>query len=351
MQAASRYIASLSRLDLTGDEEETESVAEQNSSELVQGKEEWDRKSPLTIMELCGYNLLFSNSSALALWTYFAQLVDLHIWGCDTLDYWPEKVFQALVSLRTLNIRVCNKLTGRTQQTSEQSAPERSGVLPCLEFLVLEDCPSFVEVPNLPASLKKLRIHGCHNLESIVFGQQEDTPSLIPGSSGEARASTAVLKLSSSATHPFLPCLELLYIWACGGLSEVANLPPSIKTLEIFGCGNLGSLSGQLDALQTLSIGSCSKLESLESCLGRLPSLEDLEVYRCSSLKSLPNGPEVYSSLRKLNIKSCSGIKLLPPSLQQRLDHLEEKTLDARYEDPDLPGWECAIRRRLACLK
>uniref|UniRef100_K3ZD43 Uncharacterized protein n=2 Tax=Setaria italica TaxID=4555 RepID=K3ZD43_SETIT len=343
LHAASRYITSLSSLELLADDTETESVAEQNSSELVHGREKWEHRSPLARMHLRGYNLLFSHSSALPLWTCFAQLEHLTIWWCDSLVYWPENVFQALVSLRNLRIWRCSKLTGRTQETSEQSAPERSGLLPCLESLSLDDCPSLVEVPNLPASLKTLHIYNFHMLGSIIFGQQEDTSSsLIPGSS----STEAVLKLSSSTSHPFLPCLESLDIMLCRGLSEVANLPPSIKTLEIWECDNLRSLSGQLDALQTLNINRCSNLKSLESCLGRLPSLENLSLYMCRSLQSLPNGPQTYSYLRALWIQSCPGIKLLPSSLQQRLDHLEEKTLDARYE-----GWEYSIRRRLACLK
>ncbi|KAG2632999.1 hypothetical protein PVAP13_2NG265806 [Panicum virgatum] len=192
-----------------------------------------------------------------------------------------------------------------------------------------------------------LVIYCCNdNVKSIVFGQQEDTrlargegvvqldtSSSIPGSSSrEATTSTAVLKLSSAANHRFFPCLESLAIWHCNGLSEVANLPPSIKTLCIYDCGNLQSLSGQLGDIQKLNIHSCSLLESLDSCLGELRSLEELELYGCKSLVSLPDGPQAYSSLRVLGIEHCDGVKSLPPSLQSRLDCLEQKDLDARYE-------------------
>ena len=141
-----------------------------------------------------------------------------------------------------------------------------------------------------------------------------------------------VLKLASAANLRFLPCLESLTIWRCNGLSEVANLPPSIKTLGIYYCGNLQSLSGQLGDIQKLTIDSCSLLESLDSCLGELRSLEELELYGCKSLVSLPDGPQAYSSLRVLGIEHCDGVKSLPPSLQSRLDCLEQKDLDARYE-------------------
>jgi len=215
--------------------------------------------------------------------------------------------------------------------------------------LGIYDCASLVEVPNLPVSLKTLRIQSCSdNLKSIVFGLQEDTrlargegvvqldtSSSIPGSSSrEATTSTTVLKLSSAANHRFLPRLESLDIWHCYGLSEVANLPPSIKTLGIYYCGNLQSLSGQLGDIQKLTIDSCRRLESLDSCLGELRSLEELELYGCKSLVSLPDGPQAYSSLRVLGIEHCDGVKSLPPSLQSRLGLLEQKDLDARYE-----GW------------
>jgi hypothetical protein len=349
LQAASRCIPSLSslRLDVSPDDAETT---------LLHVKQKWDHELPLAAMTLRRCDILFSSHpGALALWTCFARLVDLRIWNCDALVYWPENVFQVLVSLRRLSIFWCSKLTGHTQASDGQSAPERGGLLPRLEYLYISDCTSLVEVPNLPASLKELHIGFCgNNLKSIIFGQHEyvmpvggegvvqpDTSSLIPGSSGsEATASTAVVKLSSAANHRSLPCLESLIIQSCDHLSEVANLPPSIKFLEIYSCGNLQSLSGKLDVVQKLTIRFCGRLKSLESCVGELWSLEDLRLDCCESLVSLPDGPQAYSSLRVLDIQDCGGIKLLPRSLRSHLDCLEEKHLDARYEG-NLPFPAC----------
>jgi hypothetical protein len=334
LEAVSSFIPSLSRLELDVSTDETETT-------LLHVKNKWNGTLALPAMRLGRCDLFFSShSSALAL--CFTQLVDLDIRDCDALVYRPENVFQVLECLRKLSFYRCNKLTGRTQASDDQSAPERGGLLPCLESLEIHECPSLVEVPNLPASLKTLRIESCDKTKSIVFDQQKDTRlvsgegvvqlKLIPGcSSSEATTSTAVLKLSSAANHRFLPfpCLESLTIRWCRGLSEVSNLPPSIKTLNIYGCGNLQSLSGQLDAVQELTIGNCSRLESLETCLGDLRSLEELKLLKCKGLVSLPDGPQAYSSLRVLLIQDCDGIKLLPSSLQSRLDYLDWTDLDA----------------------
>ncbi|CAL5078683.1 unnamed protein product [Urochloa decumbens] len=350
LQAASRYIPSLSRLTLD--------VSTHGRFTKLCDTKRSIRKVHLPAMWSKCCNILFSShSSTQAPWTCFAQLVDLEIWDCDSLVCWPENVFQVLVCLRNLSIAGCSKLTGRTQASDEQSAPapERGGLLPRLKYLEIEECASLVEIPNLPASLKTLCIGRCsYNVRSIVFGQQEDmrlvsggvvctdTPSSIPGSA-------VVLKLSSATNHHILPCLQSLQIRWCAGLSEVANLPPSIKTLDISDCYNLQSLSGQLDAVQKLTIRYCSRLESLEeSWLGELQSLQELNLYECESLASLPDGPQAYSSLRVLKITNCDGVKLLPPNLQRRFDYLEKKDLDAHLEEPKTR--KCSIRS-LVCLK
>jgi len=141
-----------------------------------------------------------------------------------------------------------------------------------------------------------------------------------PESMSDGASTSVVLKQSSPtrSNHCFFPCLESLEIRDCGGLTEVANLPLSIKTLKIWHCCSLVSLSGEV------------------------PSLEELIILNCYNLESLPNGPhQAYSSLRVLRIEYCSGIKQLPPSLQQCLDHLEEKDLDTHLlqGNPYLISW------------
>ncbi|CAN6165338.1 unnamed protein product [Urochloa humidicola] len=323
LQGASRCIPSLSSLTLDVSTDDTEIT-------LLHVKQKWNGELPLAAMTLTRSNLLFSSySSVLPLWTCFANLVDLKIWECDALVYWPENVFQVLGSLRKLSIWQCSKLTGCTKTSDDQSAPslERGGLLSCLEYLKISDCASLVELPTLPASLKTLSIDRCDKIETLDI-----RPRLV----------------SEGVERPDVLKLSFLSIGHCNSLSEIANLPPSIKNLDIGGCHNLQSLSGQLDAVQKLAIQSCSRLKSLESCFRELRSLEELNLSGCKNLVSLPDKPQAYSSLRVLVIKYCDGTKFLPPSLQSRLVYLEEKELDGRYEEPKTR--KCGVRS-LVCSK
>ena len=80
---------------------------------------------------------------------------------------------------------------------------------------------------------------------SFIHTEQVELDSK-PESLSDGASTSVVLKQSSStgSNHCFFPCLEFLELYHCRGLTEVANLPPSIKTLNIFDCGSLVSVSG-----------------------------------------------------------------------------------------------------------
>jgi hypothetical protein len=92
-----RYMTSLSSLSMEGIK--------------LDGKEKWDYPSFVVVMKLYSCSLFFQ-PCALALWVCYGQLQDLTISSCDELVYWPEKVFQSLISLRRLWISDCNNLIG-----------------------------------------------------------------------------------------------------------------------------------------------------------------------------------------------------------------------------------------------
>ncbi|VAH00317.1 unnamed protein product [Triticum turgidum subsp. durum] len=385
-----RYLSSLTNLILKLENTETPSEVECTSILPVDNKEKWNQKSPLTVVGLGCCNSFFG-PGALEPWDYFVHLEKLEIDRCDVLVHWPENVFQSMVSLRTLLIRNCKNLTGYAQAPLEPLASERSQHPRGLESLYLENCPSLVEMFNVPASLKKMDIDGCIKLESI-FGMQQGMAELVQvSSSSEADVPTAVSELSSSPMNHFCPCLEELRLFQCGSLPAVLNLPPTLKYIRIASCSSIQVLSCQPGGLQkpeattsrsrspimpqplaaatapaarehllpphleSIAILNCagmlggplrlpaplkelciygnSGLTSLECMSGEHPpSLEYLDLERCSTLASLPNEPQVYRSLWYLEITGCPAIKKLPRCLQQQLGSIGSKVLDACYK-------------------
>ncbi|WVZ48834.1 hypothetical protein U9M48_000237 [Paspalum notatum var. saurae] len=359
------------------------------------GKQEerscWDHMSSMTVMSLVSSDGFFLGSHALiALWACFGQLQDLTVRYCHKLVYWPEKEFRGLVSLRILAIWNCKGLIGYAsshahdeQATTSEEEERRSQLLPRLESLLIWDCKSLVEVLSAPAALKRMRIAECGKLESLSLlpGKQQDKTLKHHHQGGSSSTDDVTASTAAGAVQeedPSLPAastshqdnlsllqsslsssslLEYLRISSCHGLSEVRRLPPSLRVIRIDHCSNLRLLSGQLDALKEISISGCPELRSLESIItsggdnstttetelipaaAAAPSLESLFLWNCKSLASLPTGPQgYYSSLRKLEIRRCPAMKSLPPALQQRLDSLEEKDLDARLEPGPGPG-------------
>ncbi|VAH00311.1 unnamed protein product [Triticum turgidum subsp. durum] len=248
-QFVDKYLSSLTNLILKLKNTETPSEAECTSIVPVDSKEKRNQKSPLTVVKLRCCNSFFG-PGALEPWDYFVHLEKLEIDRCDVLVHWPENVFQSLVSLRTLLITNCKNLTGYAQAPLEPLASERSQHLRGLESLCLRNCPSLVEMFNVPASLKRIDIGGCIKLESI-FGKQQGMAELVQvSSSSEADVPTAVSELPSSPMNHFCPCLEELRLVRCESLPAVLNLPLSLKTIRIDGCSSIQVLSCQLGGLQ-----------------------------------------------------------------------------------------------------
>ncbi|RCV39587.1 hypothetical protein SETIT_8G235900v2 [Setaria italica] len=74
--------------------------------------------APLSQLSISGCNFFFVSSQSQltpGVWKWFEHLANFIIEKCDVLIYWPEEVFQSLVSLKNLWILSCNKLIGPTK--------------------------------------------------------------------------------------------------------------------------------------------------------------------------------------------------------------------------------------------
>lgn len=324
-----RYLTSLTNLNLQNrkDTETTSAaVADHSYTQVVNARGKWNHHDfPLADLQLTGFK-----SGVTELCACFKQLQQLIITDCAALVHWPEKEFQSLVSLRSLEIFFCKQLVGYAHtaaaEPSTVSEPS-SQLLPHLEYLWITDCGSMVEIFKLPVSLRIMGIMDCNKLKSIFsrsLQQGESAVSILQSPvHSEVLSSSAITRVK----HFPVPCLEEIVIERCDSLTVVLDLPPSLKIV---------------------AVSECCEFRLVESHSGEFPSLESLDISDCKTMSSLPDGPQSYASLKYLRIRNCPGIKRLPAGLRQHLSSIEEKDLDARYQEPTLlkpKTWRNAFRR------
>ncbi|XP_066361939.1 putative disease resistance protein RGA4 [Miscanthus floridulus] len=311
----SRHMSSISKLMLSVRDTETLPQIDYNwdSSQKLELSLGGTEAAPLSQLSISGCNFFFVSSQSQltpGVWKWFEHLADFTIENCDVLIYWPEEVFQSLVSLKNLWIMSCNKLIGPRQAKGGKPTQTTDQVLSHLNMIRIHRCESMAQLFILPPSIRFIYIEECPKLE-FIWGKEEhlDTYTSLEHCRDPA-STTGTLEQSPS---PIIrrPCLVHLTIEICDSLVTLPNLPPSLKHLGIFSCEKLCSVSGDLCALESLNICHCNKLQSVNS-LGDHPSLQTLFLSDCPSLASLgcDGGRGSYSALQFRKIERCPAIDM-----------------------------------------
>ncbi|XP_042416559.1 putative disease resistance protein RGA3 [Zingiber officinale] len=215
--------------------------------------------------------------------------------------------------------------------------------LPCLEYLILEDCKELMWLPmeklKVFASLKEMRIWNCPKLLTMTHDLNDFL--ILPQS------------------------LKKLTLSNCGDLDKLLprclhNLT-SLAHLEIGECPHLRSLPKEpllhLKQLEYVKIHGCDELRSMEG-LGVLKSLKNLIILECPNL--LINGRDEHGkeeeeeeqgllSLREICVDNTALLKI--PPLRNALPSIHRLQIESSVEEVMFEGEEQELLRRLTVLR
>ncbi|GMP86292.1 hypothetical protein CsSME_00039117 [Camellia sinensis var. sinensis] len=201
-----------------------------------------------------------------------------------------------------------------TPSLEERTTVDREEIFPCLQELVISECPKLTRLPFLPA-LERLTIEGGNetlfrsviNLTSISYFMIRDS----------------CLKILPDGLLQNLKALESLHLHDCPELENLSGLENlnSLQILEIDRCYSLTSLPVQalqgLTSLTFLQIRRCPGIQSFPEGVQHLNALRDLYIVKCG-LFSLPNWLGSLRSLSELRIFDCPMLRSLPDGLQDQ---------------------------------
>ncbi|KAK2440247.1 putative disease resistance RPP13 protein [Trifolium repens] len=246
----------------------------------------------------------------------------------DSLPSWKEwlqieGINFAFPQLRTMELLNCPELRGHLPSH-----------LPCIEEIVIKDCPHLLETPSTLhwlSSIKKININGFGE-STLLSWFESDSPSTMQDAVIEKCASLLyVPKLILRST-----CLQHLKLHSLSSLTAFpsSGLPTSLQSLDIRDCENLSFLPQETwsnyTSLVSLKLhSSCDALTSFP--LDGFPALQILNIYGCKSLDSiyiLEIPSRRPSSLKSLDIWSHNSIQLIKVKLKMdTLTSLEELSL------------------------
>ncbi|XP_056165645.1 putative disease resistance RPP13-like protein 1 [Syzygium oleosum] len=227
---------------------------------------------------------------------------------------------------------------------SHRVGTEEVGVLfPCLEHLVIKDCPMLIgRLPSQLSSLVMLEINSCPHMDvspsitslpslnELNFGGCNEgvLKSLVNLTSLTALAIENVAELTC-LNHGFTSslikleklemrnCNELIYLWQ--DRDVIRNLA-CLKNLVVDGCPKfIYFVAGEGDIelpgnLKTIKLTNCVNLEKLPSKMHTLSSLINLTVNNCPKLVSFPE-TGIPTSVVSLNVSGCNMLQSLPKGL------------------------------------
>ncbi|KAL3722342.1 hypothetical protein ACJRO7_034680 [Eucalyptus globulus] len=285
---------------------------------------------------------------ALPLLGQLSYLKELYIKGLNAIRtvgyefYGTKSPFPSLITLEFEDMPLW-------EDWSHCVGSEEVGVIfPCLEHLVIRDCPILIRrLPSQLSSLKKLEINSCPRMDassSII-----SLPSLnelnfggcnegVLKSLGNLTSLTALVIqdvaeitcLNHGSTSSWIKleklemksCKNFMYLWQDGDV--IQNLA-CLKSLVIESCPEFISfIDGEEDIelpsnLETMNLRNCINLKKLPSKIHTLSSLRDFTVHGCPKLVSFPEAGMPMSMI-SLNINNCKMLQSLPRGLNVHMD-------------------------------
>ncbi|CAA3032172.1 disease resistance RGA3 [Olea europaea subsp. europaea] len=244
-------------------------------------------------------------------WLKFDKLIDVSFYNCKNCEEIP--MFGHLPLLKYLTLAHLTNV--RSIGPSFYGGQETRVMFPALERLILEDMPNLTEWVEAElmtvAETRACREQVFPCLEDLVI---RNCP-----------------KLNTSPSH--FPCLKNLVIDTIDSDSLLTKILGSsnLTSLEKLMISNISTLTclshmkGCRKYLRELNIQNCDKLSELTDDIHSFQSLKSLTITGCRSLKSISNqsGREGPLSLVKLEIANCLELRCLPSEMIESFRCLE----------------------------